>query len=92
MESNTLSLKALFSKDIRYIIPTFQRPYVWDQEEQWEPLWDDVRNTAERYMDELDKLGEDRAAEDAAQQPNLREGQALSVDRGVEPNRESQIK
>ena len=30
--------------------------------------------------------------EDAAQQPNLREGQALSVDRGVEPNRESQIK
>ena len=27
-----------------------------------------------------------------AQQPNLREGQALSVDRGVEPNRESQIK
>lgn len=63
MESNTLSLKALFSKDIRYIIPTFQRPYVWDQEEQWEPLWDDVRNTAERYMDELGKLGEDRAAE-----------------------------
>ena len=30
--------------------------------------------------------------EDAAQQPNLREGQALSGDRGVEPNRESQIK
>ena len=30
--------------------------------------------------------------EDAAQQPNLREGQALSVDRGVEPGRESQIK
>ena len=30
--------------------------------------------------------------EDAAQQPNLREGQALPVDRGVEPNRESQIK
>lgn len=53
MKADTLSLKALFQKDIRYIIPTFQRPYVWNQEDQWEPLWNDVRNTAERYIDHL---------------------------------------
>src|SRR5438874_10833375 len=57
MKADTLTLKALFQKDIRYVIPTFQRPYVWNQEDQWEPLWDDVRNTAERYIDELRAAG-----------------------------------
>lgn len=40
-------------------MPTFQCPYVWNQEEQWEPPWDDVRNAAERYLDELAALGSD---------------------------------
>lgn len=53
MRADTLTLKALFQKDVRYVIPTFQRPYVWNQDDQWEPLWNDVRNTAERYIDEL---------------------------------------
>ena len=38
---------------MRYIIPTFQRPYVWVQEKQREPLWEDVRNLAERYAEAL---------------------------------------
>ncbi|WP_419854652.1 DUF262 domain-containing protein [Candidatus Poriferisodalis sp.] len=53
MKADTLTLKSLFQKDVRYVIPTFQRPYVWNQEDQWEPLWNDVRNAAERYLDEL---------------------------------------
>ena len=53
MKADTLTLKTLFQKDVRYIIPPFQRPYVWKQDNQWEPLWDDVRNTAERYLEEL---------------------------------------
>ena len=48
-----MTLKSLFQKDVRYVIPIFQRPYVWNQDDQWEPLWSDVRNTAERYLDEL---------------------------------------
>jgi len=28
-------------------VPLFQRPYVWQQEEQWEPLWEDVRRLAD---------------------------------------------
>lgn len=43
-------MEKLFGKTIRYQIPTFQRPYVWRKEDQWQPLWDDVRNTAESYM------------------------------------------
>ena len=53
MKADTLTLKSLFQKDVRYVIPIFQRPYVWNQDDQWEPLWNDVRNTAERYLDEL---------------------------------------
>jgi len=53
VKADTLTLKALFQKDVRYVIPTFQRPYVWTQEDQWEALWDDLRNVAERYIDEL---------------------------------------
>ena len=51
--------KALFQKDIRYTIPTFQRPYVWSQDDQWEPLWEDVRNLAENYLEALDRFDND---------------------------------
>lgn len=26
---------------------SFQRPYVWDEEHQWAPLWEDLRALAE---------------------------------------------
>ena len=54
METSILTPKALFQKDIRYTIPAFQRRYVWTQDEQWEPLWEDVRNTADDYLEKLD--------------------------------------
>ena len=62
MKTDILTPKELFTKDVRYLIPTFQRPYIWNQEEQWEPLWDDIRNTAEFYLEELEKLGDDPTA------------------------------
>nr|WP_212755782.1 DUF262 domain-containing protein [Flexivirga aerilata] len=30
-----------------FVIPLFQRPYVWRENEQWEPLWNDIRRIAE---------------------------------------------
>ncbi len=30
-----------------FVVPLFQRRYVWKEEEQWEPLWSDVRRVAE---------------------------------------------
>lgn len=59
MDTSILSPKALFQKDIRYIIPEFQRPYVWTHDDQWEPLWDDVRNVAEEYLEALERPGND---------------------------------
>ena len=59
MHTETLTPKDLFQKDVRYIIPPFQRPYVWTQDDQWEPLWEDVRSVAENYLEELERSGND---------------------------------
>lgn len=50
MDAGTHSIGKIFGQDRRYVVPLFQRPYVWTQEQQWEPLWDDVRTVAERLL------------------------------------------
>lgn len=47
MKHNYLSVSSLFAQPGRYTVPLFQRPYVWTQDEQWKPLWDDIRRVAE---------------------------------------------
>ncbi|MET4078695.1 DUF262 domain-containing protein [Janibacter sp. UYMM211] len=37
----------LFNLPQHFVIPLFQRPYVWKEVEQWEPLWKDIRRIAE---------------------------------------------
>lgn len=37
-------LEDLFNKQIKFRIPVFQRHYVWNELEQWQPLWDDFVN------------------------------------------------
>ena len=34
----------------RLVVPLFQRPYVWNDENQWDPLWNDVVRVAERVL------------------------------------------
>jgi hypothetical protein len=48
MRTDSLSLKNLFVFEKRWVVPLYQRPYVWKKDEQWEPLWDDIRGIAER--------------------------------------------
>lgn len=50
METHTRSPRDLFEGKEHYEIPAFQRPYVWTEEDQWAPLWDDVRKVAETYI------------------------------------------
>lgn len=57
MDVNIVNLQTLFAKPARYEIPLFQRPYVWNHEEQWGPLWEDVQNTAEHYYLESNGRG-----------------------------------
>ena len=42
MKANTLSPMEIFGNQIRYVVPLYQRPYVWDEEHQWAPLWEDI--------------------------------------------------
>lgn len=51
MQSNPRTPAEIFGQDIRHVVPLFQRPYVWNREDQWEPLWNDVRGVAERLLD-----------------------------------------
>ena len=51
MQTNIQPPQKLFSQQARYEIPEFQRRYVWKQEEQWEPLWDDVEKLAQSIVD-----------------------------------------
>lgn len=50
-----MNLQKLFVSPVRYEIPLFQRSYVWGLEKQWSPLWEDVQNTAERYLNSEEK-------------------------------------
>ncbi|WP_346006808.1 DUF4268 domain-containing protein [Janibacter terrae] len=33
-----------------FVIPLFQRPYVWKKDEQWDPLWKDIQRVTELRM------------------------------------------
>ena len=46
MEAKALTPVDLFGGRVCYEIPPFQRPYVWTEEDQWQPLWDDIARVA----------------------------------------------
>jgi hypothetical protein len=50
VEAHARSPRDLFEGKPHYEIPLFQRPYVWNEEDQWAPLWDDVTRVAESYV------------------------------------------
>ena len=43
MDAFTKQLETLFDPNVLYQVPLFQRPYVWDEKENWEPLWEDIQ-------------------------------------------------
>ncbi|WP_327421209.1 DUF262 domain-containing HNH endonuclease family protein [Streptomyces sp. NBC_01230] len=48
MRADTVDLRRIFGRDIRYTVPLFQRPYVWNRDDNWAALWEDIRRTVER--------------------------------------------
>lgn len=52
MNVNIRDLTNLFMGQVRYEIPSFQRRYVWNQDEQWDALWEDVQNIAENLAED----------------------------------------
>lgn len=42
MKPETRTVTQLFERGVRYVVPLYQRPYVWREASQWQPLWDDL--------------------------------------------------
>lgn len=47
LEANFVSVHTLFSGPVQFVIPVYQRHYVWNKEEQWRPLWRDIKDKIE---------------------------------------------
>lgn len=50
METRVSTPQLVFMQPQRLIVPLFQRPYIWSEENQWEPLWEDLERLAERLL------------------------------------------
>lgn len=67
MDAGPKTIEKLFESSRQvFEIPTFQRPYVWRLDTQWEPLWEDIRDLAERYGELLSESGERSRAQKEA--------------------------
>lgn len=50
MKADAYSLNQVFSNERQLFAPLFQRPYVWNKEKQWEPLWEDIKKMVENTL------------------------------------------
>ena len=50
MKADALTPRDLFEGKVQFEIPSFQRPYVWTEEDQWAPLWADIKRVAVRLV------------------------------------------
>ena len=55
MKPTTQSIFDIFQQERRYLVPLFQRQYVWDRANQWEPLWNDLERQAVNAGRALDR-------------------------------------
>lgn len=50
MKPSNMTVFELFERQQRYVVPLFQRPYIWTKENQWGPLWQDISLKAEEIL------------------------------------------
>ena len=51
MRANLKNMSDLLKHQRRYIVPVFQRGYVWKQSGQWDLLWDDITAMTQKILD-----------------------------------------
>jgi hypothetical protein len=57
VDAKALTPRDLFDGKVVYEVPPFQRPYVWTEEDQWQPLWEDVERLTEARLHRQDTAG-----------------------------------
>jgi len=50
MDAKTRQLEAIFDPNVFFQVPLFQRPYVWKEDVNWEPLWEDIQTLLDRQL------------------------------------------
>ncbi len=50
MDSRTFSVQQIYQDRRQYRVPFYQRPYVWNREDQWGRLWEDIRDKADARL------------------------------------------
>src|SRR5437016_5303757 len=50
MRPTTVTIFEMFQMERRYLVPLFQREYIWKQADQWEPLWEDITLKADEWL------------------------------------------
>ena len=50
MRSDDITVQQLFQDRRQYMVPFYQRSYVWTRSDQWEQLWEDIRVKAEARL------------------------------------------
>jgi len=53
MQAGDVKLGSIFFDNHRYEIPMFQRPYVWSEERNWLPLWEDIASAADSLVADM---------------------------------------
>lgn len=52
MQTHPTTVSEAFRDRIQYVVPSYQRNYVWNKEDQWEPLWEDILVQTTCVLDE----------------------------------------
>jgi hypothetical protein len=55
VETQVRTPQMVFMQPQRLVVPLFQRPYVWNEERQWEPLWEDLIRLTDRLIAHPDR-------------------------------------
>lgn len=50
MESKTFTVQQIYQERRQYRVPFYQRAYVWNLEDQWSRLWEDIREKADARL------------------------------------------
>ena len=67
MEPRKYALADLFEGQLVYVVPNYQRLYVWNREDQWEPLWSDVSEIANRLFQDAEARSSENVNPDSAE-------------------------
>lgn len=79
MDPERAPLWKLFDGKVRYLVPNYQRLYVWREEDQWEPLWLDVRVLADALVNHAGRSDTEDEIDESAVEPHFMGAVVLKI-------------